>query len=634
MIGKQQEGVRECMEVLKLKGILDPSRRCMYKGELIHVETKSTVHVYLFNDFLITSTKGLFGGYSVKDIMLIPGILVSEVPITAGPPLCFRVQSQLDPLSITFQADSDKTKAKWVKCFTELLKEQAETLEKAKLDNRKPYLSVLHPDEFKKMIQGKPYDEAKVVPRPNVQSPQGFPESKAAPTVPKRPNRSVSGGTSGNDEAKARPISLSTSAIPSAPTRPVAVGTQYHTLKPAPPVPKHPDNQSPAVPTITVTPVAANSPSSVVAVTATTTPTAASSSSSPAEAGAGGFTPSPPQPPRRPKTEEWVYNPEITPETIGPWSKLFDEDQKQYYYENIDEEITQWLPPQCYLDWRPAPPPTTPTRPASTSIPPPPPPLAALSVASASSPSTPNDAPPLPAFPASFGDASLPSPLSPVPTITTSTSSSIPPPPGVGSAIPPPPGVGSSIPPPPGLGSSIPPPPGMAGSALPPPPGLAGSSLPPPPGSGGLPPPPGAGGLSLPPPPGSGGLPPPPSNHNDLMNAIRGGASLRKAEHNDDASSPTAGDPTSQLMAAIRSGASLKKAEPIDKPPLPMDDRSNFLAAIRQGTTLKKAQPNVKPATPQAAGLAGALQKSLAKYRKFVQDDDEDEDSNNDDDDW
>ncbi len=79
-IASQNERVVDCHQrVFKDSlNLIDPTRRGIMAGELTNLENKSQLMVYLFNDFLLTGTKNTFGSaYSIKDLMLIPGLRVT-----------------------------------------------------------------------------------------------------------------------------------------------------------------------------------------------------------------------------------------------------------------------------------------------------------------------------------------------------------------------------------------------------------------------------------------------------------------------------------------------------------------------------------------------------------------------------
>ncbi|XP_059163977.1 actin nucleation-promoting factor WASL-like isoform X3 [Physella acuta] len=202
-----------------------------------------------------------------------------------------------------------------------------------------------------------------------------------------------------------------------------------------------------------------------------------------------------------------------------------------------------------------------------------------------------------------------------------------PPPPPNRSAVPPPPPSRAAMPPPPPSATAMPPPPPSrvlpqpARNVAPPPPppsrvmprAPAAAPPPPPPATpsfstsvGPPPPPPPAGGPPPPPPP-----PPPPASGEStgigaLLSDIRSGKQLRPTETNVEAPKG-GGDSRDDLLNAIRMGAALKKIEN-------QDDRSVNSAS-------------------EDGGLVGALIDALSKHRLAKHDSDDEDDSDDDDDD-
>jgi hypothetical protein len=82
-----------------------------------------------------------------------------------------------------------------------------------------------------------------------------------------------------------------------------------------------------------------------------------------------------------------------------------------------------------------------------------------------------------------------------------------------------------------------------------------------------------------------------------------------------------------ELLASIRTGSKLKQVAKDETSPQATDSRSDLLAQIQTGTSLKKAHerklPEPKANAKNAAAISSMqsnLKTSLARYRKFVQD--------------
>ena len=80
------------------------------------------------------------------------------------------------------------------------------------------------------------------------------------------------------------------------------------------------------------------------------------------------------------------------------------------------------------------------------------------------------------------------------------------------------------------------------------------------------------------------------SGRNALFSAIRAAPALRKADTSTNADS-RAKDPRSELLDAIRGGKKLRKAE-VNADKRPKDARSELLEAIRGGKALRKVGPS------------------------------------------
>lgn len=280
--------------------------------------------------------------------------------------------------------------------------------------------------------------------------------------------------------------------------------------------------------------------------------------------------PAPPRPPRTPSSSSapvesepekpYVFDASLTPEVIADWERLVDPTSGRFYYENVPMQITQWDPPQEFLDWRPA----RPTR-----------------VAPVPEDDVPEDdvrqpAAPVPTF-------------FPTPTPTTAPATPSQPLPPAQPTPPTPPTHAT----PPVLPPSFP---ASSPSGAPPalPPSLPSGPPAMPPSTGGEPP-------SKPVSPfmAAGGA--------GLLSAIRGGAQLK----------PASADPSPAASPSNAAGG------------------GGFLASIQNRPQLRKVSASDVPAKPvpqsSGGGINDALQKSLANYRKFVQDE---EDDDEDDDEW
>ncbi|KAK2951344.1 hypothetical protein BLNAU_13723 [Blattamonas nauphoetae] len=195
-----------------------------------------------------------------------------------------------------------------------------------------------------------------------------------------------------------------------------------------------------------------------------------------------------------------------------------------------------------------------------------------------------------------------------------------PPPPSAPGLVPPPPPMvqDGNVPPPPplNLGGTVPPPPPQFPPTIPPPPQFEQpSDLPPPPpfgfGGGDVPPPPPMGfdGGIPPPPPGiDGDVPPPPP----FVPSMGGGDAAPLAA------------PRMSLMDQIKMGTNLKKADPMapKEKVVPADPRSQMLSMIQKGMKLTSTSDMKladKPTTDQGEGkLISDMMKRAQMIRKAV----------------
>jgi len=94
-------------------------------------------------------------------------------------------------------------------------------------------------------------------------------------------------------------------------------------------------------------------------------------------------------------------------------------------------------------------------------------------------------------------------------------------------------------------------------------------------------------------------------------------------------SSSGGGGGSDDIFAAIRKGPNLKKTTSNPAPVKTVDSRDQLLEDIRKGRSLKSPTPTTPAKTESfqenGGGLAKALEKSLANYRKFVEDDGNDD---------
>jgi len=591
--------------------LVDPSRRLLTENDLELIETKGgkKFRFFLFNDIIVQGSEGgIMSSPTVRDLIPVAGLRVTDVLPGEGPEHAFRLSSVITSTSWLLKADDAKTKRNWARFLDEVIREAGALR-----------TQIMDPEELKRKINRKTYNE-KYIPRPAEAIPVPItmlkgkgPAPPPPPTAhpPSRPASHPPAAPPGPPPAAPKrpapaPPTLARPA-PSPPTlapRPTGPGGAA-AQPPPPPPPPSVGGTSQATSTVTILP---KQPAQATAAPASTAAVAsaapASTASAPATAagqlGPGGVSLGSGVIPEGLQMYPSPDEPNLVAR-VGGWDCLYDADSNDYYYENLTLGETTWDQPAPFAGW--VPPAYDPQGAAKV----------AAAGASASSVVQSDDS--------DVAAASAPRPAA----------TSVPPPPPSASSLPPPPPSASSLPPPPPSASSLPPPPPSGSTTSLPPPPPSGSALPPPP-----PPSSGSGG-GLPPPPPSVTLRPAsasvvadssPTGHDALMASIRAGAALKKAETTPEPSPTSSNDPRDGLLAAIRAGAQLRKASPTNAEPpepAPMSAHDQLLAAIRKGTTLRKAE-KVNDAPAPATSMPTALQQSLKNYRRFVQMDDDDED--------
>lgn len=297
--------------------LVDRSRKFIREGTLNFVTSKSAhFHTfYLFNDFLGWMDKGMFTS-TFGGIMHIGGLRIAPyIPENSGVKYSFRIGNIVTNVEWWISCDSEKTRERWVKDICAAIRDfyslsastSSTTGDNPNNTSANVTLThILHPEEFEKMIKKKKYNNTRLVKLP----PPGIPDDilkqsstnllSSIQTAP-----SISLPHQSNISPPPIPSRSSIARIQSTKNTNLDTNIESRSLGK--------DLSITQKDKYLQTPINSISTSQQISSITTT---------------------------------------DNLPQSIGTWKRLYHDDSKRYYYENTDQQITQWEPPAVYIEYQ------------------------------------------------------------------------------------------------------------------------------------------------------------------------------------------------------------------------------------------------------------------------------------------